>query len=76
MILHTVDPRSGWPRGRWSSTSPSRTASFPGKLTDVIALYERAGYRCIARYNDNPHAQVWFEKSLITQPVWGTRVGS
>jgi DNA-binding MarR family transcriptional regulator/GNAT superfamily N-acetyltransferase len=35
-----------------------------GTLTDAIALYERAGYRRIARYNDNPYAQVWLEKSL------------
>ena len=37
-----------------------------GTLTDAIALYERAGYRRIARYNDNPYAQVWLEKSLIS----------
>jgi DNA-binding MarR family transcriptional regulator/GNAT superfamily N-acetyltransferase len=35
-----------------------------GTLTDAIALYERAGYHRIARYNDNPYAQVWLEKSL------------
>jgi ribosomal protein S18 acetylase RimI-like enzyme len=40
-----------------------------GTLTDAIALYERAGYRRIARYNDNPYAQVWFEKNLIIQPA-------
>jgi DNA-binding MarR family transcriptional regulator/predicted N-acetyltransferase YhbS len=40
-----------------------------GTLTDAIALYERAGYRRIARYNDNPYAQVWLEKSLSTQPA-------
>jgi DNA-binding MarR family transcriptional regulator/ribosomal protein S18 acetylase RimI-like enzyme len=33
-------------------------------LTEAIALYERVGYRAIGRYNDNPHAQRWFEKSL------------
>jgi ribosomal protein S18 acetylase RimI-like enzyme len=38
-------------------------------LTEAIALYERAGYRHIARYNDNPYAQVWLEKSLTAQPV-------
>lgn len=40
-----------------------------GTLTDAIALYERAGYRRIARYNDNPYAQVWLEKSLTIQPA-------
>jgi DNA-binding MarR family transcriptional regulator/predicted N-acetyltransferase YhbS len=40
-----------------------------GTLTDAIALYERAGYHRLARYNDNPYAQVWLEKSLTMQPV-------
>jgi DNA-binding MarR family transcriptional regulator/ribosomal protein S18 acetylase RimI-like enzyme len=40
-----------------------------GTLSDAIALYERAGYRRIARYNDNPYAQVWLEKSLTIQPA-------
>lgn len=33
-------------------------------LTEAITLYERAGYRRVARYNDNPYAEVWFEKPL------------
>ena len=37
-----------------------------GALTDAIAMYERAGYRRIARYNDNPYAEVFFEKRLAT----------
>ena len=36
-----------------------------GTLTEAITLYERAGYHRIARYNDNPYAEVWLEKSLI-----------
>ena len=35
-----------------------------GTLVEAIAMYERAGYRHIERYNDNPYAQAWFEKSL------------
>ncbi len=35
-----------------------------GTLTEAIGLYERHGYRRIPRYNDNPYAQVWFEKVL------------
>jgi ribosomal protein S18 acetylase RimI-like enzyme len=35
-----------------------------GALTEAIALYERHGYRRIPRYNDNPYAEVWFEKLL------------
>ena len=34
-------------------------------LTTAIAMYERAGYRSIDRYNDNPYAQRWFEKPLV-----------
>jgi ribosomal protein S18 acetylase RimI-like enzyme len=34
-------------------------------LEEAIALYERAGYRRIDRYNDNPYAEVWFEKRLV-----------
>lgn len=33
-------------------------------LTEAVAMYERAGYRPIERYNANPYAQHWFEKHL------------
>lgn len=33
-------------------------------LTDAIAMYLRAGYAEIERYNDNPYAGRWFEKVL------------
>jgi DNA-binding MarR family transcriptional regulator/GNAT superfamily N-acetyltransferase len=33
-------------------------------LTEAIAMYERAGYRAIPRYNDNPWATHFFEKPL------------
>jgi DNA-binding MarR family transcriptional regulator/N-acetylglutamate synthase-like GNAT family acetyltransferase len=33
-------------------------------LTDAIAMYRRAGYRDIARYNTNPYAELFFEKQL------------
>lgn len=36
-----------------------------GVLTEAIALYERAGYREIQRYNENPYAERFFEKSLL-----------
>jgi GNAT superfamily N-acetyltransferase len=35
-----------------------------GVLTEAIALYERAGYTRIARYNDNPYAEHWFTKTF------------
>jgi DNA-binding MarR family transcriptional regulator len=35
-----------------------------GTLTEAIAMYGRAGYRSIQRYNDNPYAEAWFEKVL------------
>jgi DNA-binding MarR family transcriptional regulator len=33
-------------------------------LTEAIAMYERAGYQAIDRYNDNPYAERWFAKPL------------
>jgi DNA-binding MarR family transcriptional regulator len=33
-------------------------------LTDAVAMYRRAGYTSIDRYNDNPYAHHWFEKSV------------
>jgi DNA-binding MarR family transcriptional regulator/RimJ/RimL family protein N-acetyltransferase len=33
-------------------------------LVEAIAMYERAGYRSIGRYGDNPYAERWFEKEL------------
>jgi len=33
-------------------------------LQEAQALYARTGYREIARYNDNPYAQRWYEKRL------------
>ncbi len=33
-------------------------------LHDAIAMYERAGYRPIERYNHNPYAHHWFEKTI------------
>ena len=35
-----------------------------GTLVEAIAMYERAGYTRIDRYNDNPYAQLFFEKRL------------
>jgi DNA-binding MarR family transcriptional regulator/GNAT superfamily N-acetyltransferase len=33
-------------------------------LREAISMYERAGYRAIDRYNDNPYAHHWFAKDL------------
>lgn len=33
-------------------------------LTEAISMYERAGYRAVERYNDNPYAHHWFAKSF------------
>jgi GNAT superfamily N-acetyltransferase len=35
-------------------------------LVEAVAMYERSGYRPIERYNDNPYAQAFFEKELVT----------
>ncbi len=36
-----------------------------GSLAEALCLYRGSGYREISRYNENPYAQHWFEKSLI-----------
>jgi len=33
-------------------------------LDEAVALYRTSGYTEIARYNDNPHASLWFAKRL------------
>ncbi len=33
-------------------------------LSEAIAMYERAGYLPIARYNDNPYATHFFQNTL------------
>ena len=33
-------------------------------LTEARAFYVGLGYRSVARYNDNPYADYWFEKDL------------
>lgn len=33
-------------------------------LVEAIAMYRRAGYGEVEPYNDNPDAQLWFEKHL------------
>jgi DNA-binding MarR family transcriptional regulator/GNAT superfamily N-acetyltransferase len=33
-------------------------------LTEAIEMYDRAGYRRIERYNNNPYAGAWFAKRL------------
>jgi DNA-binding MarR family transcriptional regulator/GNAT superfamily N-acetyltransferase len=40
-----------------------------GTLVEAIAMYDRAGYRRIDRYNDNPYAQAWFTKELTDAPA-------
>lgn len=35
-----------------------------GSLAEALHLYRSAGYREIERFNDNPYAQHWFEKTL------------
>jgi GNAT superfamily N-acetyltransferase len=35
-----------------------------GVLTEAVGMYTAEGYRPTDRYNDNPHADRWFRKSL------------
>lgn len=34
------------------------------RLTEAVAMYERAGYASVPAYNDNPYAGFWFSKEL------------
>lgn len=38
-----------------------------GSLVEAIAMYDRAGYRRIERYNDNPYAEVFFAKDVSSE---------
>ena len=33
-------------------------------LVEAIAMYRSCGYRPTGRYNDNPYADLWFEKNV------------
>ena len=34
-------------------------------LTEAHALYRKEGYRDVERFNDNPYAHHWFEKTAV-----------
>ena len=36
-------------------------------LSEAIALYRSAGFREVARFNDDPYAHHWFEKRLASR---------
>jgi DNA-binding MarR family transcriptional regulator/ribosomal protein S18 acetylase RimI-like enzyme len=36
-------------------------------LSEAISLYRKAGYREVARFNDDPYADHWFEKQLRSE---------
>jgi len=38
-------------------------------LTEAIGLYRAAGYLEVPDYNGNPKASLWFERSLMEEPV-------
>jgi len=46
-----------------------------GSLVEAIAMYERAGYGRVERYNDNPYAEAWYEKDIARRPVRATMAG-
>jgi hypothetical protein len=33
-------------------------------LQEAVGLYRSHGYAEVPRYNDNPHADLWFRKAL------------
>jgi len=36
-------------------------------LTPAVGLYRAAGYREVPAYNENPKADLWFERSLVQE---------
>lgn len=54
-LLDELESRAGTPLVRLDTN---------GALTEAIAMYRAAGYDEIPRYNDEVHAQHWFEKRL------------
>ena len=43
-------------------------------LTPAVGLYRSAGYREVPAYNQNPKADVWFERRLETPPVRSSEI--
>jgi GNAT superfamily N-acetyltransferase len=58
LILSDLERRA---RGLGCATVRLDSAAL---LTEAIDLYRTSGYREIPPYNDNPHAELWFEKRL------------
>ena len=44
--------------------SPTIRLDTNGSLTEAIAMYQSAGYQAVGAYNDEPYANLWFEKQL------------
>ena len=40
-----------------------------GSLSEAIAMYRSAGYRQVAAFNDEVHADHWFEKEITSGPT-------
>jgi DNA-binding MarR family transcriptional regulator/N-acetylglutamate synthase-like GNAT family acetyltransferase len=57
-VLHRLEERSRQLRHRAVRLDTN------GTLSEAIAMYEGAGYRRIERYNDNPFATHFFEKTF------------
>ena len=57
-VLHMLEQRAAAAGYRVIRLDTNRA------LTEAQAFYRREGYREIGRYNDNPYADLWFEKRL------------
>ncbi len=40
-----------------------------GYLKPAVGLYRSAGYREVPAYNENPKADLWFERRLVDEPI-------
>jgi DNA-binding MarR family transcriptional regulator/GNAT superfamily N-acetyltransferase len=47
-----------------ASGAPAARLETSGLLTEAIALYRSAGYREVAPFNEEPFADLWFQKPL------------
>lgn len=57
-LLHELERRAGALGHRTVRLDTNAT------LTEAVGMYEAAGYTEVARYNDNPYAERFFEKRL------------
>ena len=65
LVRRSISSRSTRPHRRRPRQSPAYDEELARRFQEGFDVEAYAsGYRRIARYNDNPYAQLWFEKPL------------